>query len=387
MSSRSRRAVLLGAALCLATAIAVPVHAATPGKNGKVLWVNDGAIVVTDLAGTLPSDGTILVQASQSPSDPRWSPDGGRFVFTARAEDDTIQVFVMDADGSDLRQVTDVCRADDPDWSSDAQWIIFAQYRCDNSSERIVRIRLDGTGLTPITSFQTDRYDYEPVASPDGRRIAFSSGPTGDDLMFANPWKPASDANNRTLWRPNAYNQTFSPDGKRLAFRFNEDSVAHYGIRTIAAGPVTELDAGDFLEISPNGIQLTYSVNVSGAYQLWMRRLDGTGSPILIGPATGTSTTVPLPHIQPVCSIKGDNKANTLTGTAANELICGRGGNDTISGKGGLDIVFAGPGNDTVKGGDGPDVLVGELGNDRLDGQKGTDRCVQGPGTGALISC
>jgi Ca2+-binding RTX toxin-like protein len=205
--------------------------------------------------------------------------------------------------------------------------------------------------------------------------------------MFANPWKPASDANNRTLWRPNAYNQTFSPDGKRLAFRFNEDSVAHYGIRTIAAGPVTELDAGDFLEISPNGIQLTYSVNVSGAYQLWMRRLDGTGSPILIGPATGTSTTVPLPHIQPVCSIKGDNKANTLTGTAANELICGRGGNDTISGKGGLDIVFAGPGNDTVKGGDGPDVLVGELGNDRLDGQKGTDRCVQGPGTGALISC
>lgn len=57
------------------------------------------------------------------------------------------------------------------------------------------------------------------------------------------------------------------------------------------------------------------------------------------------------------------------------------------NGKGGLDLILAGPGNDKVKGGPGDDTLVGDLGNDRLDGGTGKDRCLQGPGTGSLISC
>ena len=108
---------------------------------------------------------------------------------------------------------------------------------------------------------------------------------------------------------------------------------------------------------------------VSCATEVWFRAADGTGIAQKVGPASH-STGVGLHHWQPLCKRKGDNNANTLTGTAKSELICGFGGIDTIDGKGGLDIVFA-----------------GGKGNDRLDGGKGTDRCVQGPGTGALISC
>ena len=49
--------------------------------------------------------------------------------------------------------------------------------------------------------------------------------------------------------------------------------------------------------------------------------------------------------------ISGDNNANTLRGTAQNDVMYGYGGNDTISGNGGDDTIDGGAGNDTLNGG------------------------------------
>lgn len=387
MPSRHRRIAVLGATLGLATALAAPVGATTPGKNGNVVWLNDQAIVVTDLAGALPSDGTVLVPNSVSPRYPHFSPDGTRIAYIALDDTSRLNVFVMDADGSDIHQVTDVCETGEVEWTPDGAWLVFSQYRCDNTSERIARIRPDGTGLAPITTFKDDRYDFEPVVSPDGHRVAFSTGVDGSTLVFANPFKPASDAANRTRWSDNAYYQSFSPDGKRLLFGFTESATIHFGFRKLSGGPITEVDAGNFLDYTPDGRSFVYSLDTGPGYQLWMRRVDGSGSPVLIGPATGTSSGPTIADVQALCTISGNGRANTLNGTSAPELICGKGGNDTIDGKGGLDLILGGPGNDKVKGGPGDDTLVGETGDDRLDGGTGKDRCVQGPGTGLLISC
>jgi TolB protein len=57
---------------------------------------------------------------------PRWSPDGERLAFIA---DDTLgreQVFVMNADGSQLRQLTWLAgRQLDPAWAPDGQSLVF----------------------------------------------------------------------------------------------------------------------------------------------------------------------------------------------------------------------------------------------------------------------
>lgn len=387
MSSRNRRIAVLGAALCLATVLAAPAGATTPGKNGKVVWINDNAIVVTDLTGTLPSDGTVLVPDTAAPRYPHFSPDGTRVAYVAHDEADRSNVFLMNADGSDIRQVTDVCEAGEVEWTPDGAWLVFSQYRCDNTSERITRIRPDGTGLAAVTPYKDGRFDFEPVVSPDGRRVAFSTGADGSTLVFADPFKPASDTANRTRWSTNAFYPSFSPDGKRLLFGFSESSTTHYGYRRLSGGPITEIVAGNFLDYTPEGRYVVYSVDTGSGYQLWIRRVDGGGTPVMVGPATGTSSSPTIPDVQALCTISGNGRANTLNGTAAPELICGKGGNDTIDGKGGLDLVLAGPGNDKVKGGPGDDTLVGETGDDRLDGGTGKDRCVQGPGTGLLISC
>lgn len=71
--------------------------------------------------------------------------------------------------------------------------------------------------------------------------------------------------------------------------------------------------------------------------------------------------------------IVGDDNANMLTGTDADERIAALGGNDTVSAGGGNDYVEAGAGDDSVEGGAGNDELRGEAGADRLSGGDGND--------------
>ncbi|MET0938397.1 MAG: hypothetical protein ABWY51_04135 [Gaiellaceae bacterium] len=86
--------------------------------------------------------------------------------------------------------------------------------------------------------------------------------------------------------------------------------------------------------------------------------------------------------VVPPAYFVGDADADTLSGTAANDVLRGRGGPDTLYGRRGNDVLQGGTGNDRLYGGPGRDSLDGGPGNDRLysggDGQR--DRVVGGPG-------
>jgi Ca2+-binding RTX toxin-like protein len=94
-----------------------------------------------------------------------------------------------------------------------------------------------------------------------------------------------------------------------------------------------------------------------------------------------------------VCGGPGND---TLTGTAAadvldggpgNDHLVGHGGNDTLIGGKGTDTLLGGHGNDTLSGGPGNDTLSGGPGNDRLDGGIGRDHCTGGSGNNTLTRC
>jgi hypothetical protein len=79
--------------------------------------------------------------------------------------------------------------------------------------------------------------------------------------------------------------------------------------------------------------------------------------------------------VVPPAYFVGDADADTLSGTAANDVLRGRGGPDTLYGRRGNDILQGGTGNDRLYGGPGRDVLDGGPGNDRLyarDNQRDT---------------
>ena len=104
-----------------------------------------------------------------------------------------LDLYVMHADGSNQRQVTDIGGASfAPYWHPDGEQILFSSNHHDPAGRDfdIYMINLDGTGLTRIT--HAEGFDGFPVFSPDGRYLVFSSnrnnGGTSDTNVFIAEW-------------------------------------------------------------------------------------------------------------------------------------------------------------------------------------------------------
>src|SRR5688572_8403679 len=117
----------------LALAVAAPAHASFPGQNGKIAFSRGDSI------WTVNPDGSDRTQITNGAKDtaPRWSPDGGQIAFTSsRADPNPFtctscdrDVYVMDADGSDMRRLTHTAPGFGfgPSWSPDGTRLAFAR--------------------------------------------------------------------------------------------------------------------------------------------------------------------------------------------------------------------------------------------------------------------
>jgi Tol biopolymer transport system component len=113
-----------------------------------------------------------------------WSPDGKQLAFTGRKEkEDPLTIFVMDADGSRLRQAIHLAPAEGgaqwPVWSPDGQQIAF---QANQLKEKIAHLWIAdvATGAARKLAAHDQAYlDETPSWFPDGKRIAFQSNRTG----------------------------------------------------------------------------------------------------------------------------------------------------------------------------------------------------------------
>jgi Tol biopolymer transport system component len=108
-------------------------------------------------------------------------------------EPTVFEVWVMNADGSNKRQVTKLGAASfAPYFFPDAQRVIFASNVNDPKRRNfdLYSIRVDGTGLERITYEET--FDGFPMFTPDGKKLVFASNRNaktrGDTNIFIADW-------------------------------------------------------------------------------------------------------------------------------------------------------------------------------------------------------
>lgn len=112
-----------------------------------------------------------------------WSPDGGQIAFASdRHGNGHYDLYIMNADGRNVQRLTNGLHLyHGMDWSPDGRKIAFTAWERIESerSERILEMEIyvvdaDGRNLRKLTNNE-DIDDQEPSWSPDGQYIAFSS--------------------------------------------------------------------------------------------------------------------------------------------------------------------------------------------------------------------
>jgi Tol biopolymer transport system component len=108
-----------------------------------------------------------------------WSPDGSRLLFVSEQGDGGASIRVIGVDGTGQRQLTDDrARNLSPAWSPDGRQVAFASDR--DGTSAVYVIAADGTNVRRLTSGP----DYHPDWSPDGARIVFGSDRDGDREIY-----------------------------------------------------------------------------------------------------------------------------------------------------------------------------------------------------------
>ena len=162
--------------------------------------------------------------------------DDTRIAFeSTRSRHWIAEIYMMDPDGEQIRQLTDEPKYDgEPAWSPDGKRITFVSYRdLKKIPERgVIRgeiyvMNADGTNPINLTR-SVEKAEGVSTWSPDGKQIAFTSAERfkwrGGYCL--NIWVMDADGGQpRNLTNHDALDQTpdWSPDGRRIAFSSDRD--------------------------------------------------------------------------------------------------------------------------------------------------------------------
>jgi len=166
-----------------------------------------------------------------------------------------------------------------PEWSPDAARIAFSSTRDGNAE--IYVIEADGSNLRRPTHHPSD--DVSPSWSPNGLEIAFASDRTGSPQIYI---MDTDGLNQRRLTFEGSYNEqpAWSPsrDFSEIAFTSRIEDRGRFDIAVInlTTNQVSQLTTGrgdnESPSWSPNGMHIVFSSNRTGSQQIFCMNRDGT---------------------------------------------------------------------------------------------------------------
>ena len=283
---------------------------------------------------------------------PTWSPDGRRIAFSSDRDGD-FDIYIMDANGNNVTNMTDNSSGDDgsPHWSPVSQKVVFTsnrdgaadeiylldaqtgiQRRLTTSSydaaypkwspngsqiaylpalrteiqpntQAIWRVKPDGTDLEALVSEGIG--NWFPKYSPDGKRIAFVSSRNSNRDIYALNLETKELTRLTTHLRIDS-DPDWSPDGERIAFVSDRDGSPGLFTMTVNRKQITNLTNNDMVERRPtwshDGEKIAFSRRiVDDSTRIFVMDSDGENEFELVD--------LPFSNDYPAWSPRGDQIA------------------------------------------------------------------------------
>ncbi len=212
------------------------------GENQSLVW--------DILSVDVEKKETKKLTSSMRASFPVWHPSGEKICFVAH-EASTSNLFTMNPDGSDIKQITHYTDDDQiisPSWSPDGSQIAYAQSGPDGNVD-IHILTVDSGDEFLITDRQD--VDHLPIWHPDGSKITYTSHAGGTPNIYTYDLETKTEIQNTDV-------------GEAVwSTSWNRDKTA------ITAITLPNSDSVRVVEISPERVVEPISLNIRDTYSSW----------------------------------------------------------------------------------------------------------------------